>query len=196
MKQNGCHYIGTASAYANNRLSTNLFNCKCLLLISWIAIDYLTIYQLFLRKLPFQRFCIFVYLCLLWKTNYVAYNHTTADVSAPDGANPSTSTVLTTKLDYLLQRLYSSHLGWLTFDDVIQNGRRVPTTSRGTSSFNSLWPSDAIWQHRSGSTLAQVMARCLTAPSHHLNQCWLRTSMVRWHSYEGRFTRDTSAIDD
>ena len=33
----------------------------------------------------------------------------------------------------------------------------------------SLWPSDAIWQHRSGSTLAKVMACCLAAPSHYLN---------------------------
>ena len=39
--------------------------------------------------------------------------------------------------------------------------------------FNSLGPSDAIRQQRSGSTLAQVMACCLTAPSHYLNQCWL-----------------------
>ena len=38
--------------------------------------------------------------------------------------------------------------------------------------FSSLWPSDAIWW-QSGSTLAQVMACCLTAPSHYLNQCWL-----------------------
>ena len=38
---------------------------------------------------------------------------------------------------------------------------------------NSLRPSDAIWRHTSGSTLAQVMACCLTAPSHYLNQCWL-----------------------
>ena len=37
--------------------------------------------------------------------------------------------------------------------------------------FNTLRPSDAIWRHRSGSTLAQVMACCLTAPSHYLNQC-------------------------
>ena len=29
-----------------------------------------------------------------------------------------------------------------------------------------------VW-HRSESTLAQVMACCLTAPSHYLNQCWL-----------------------
>ena len=39
---------------------------------------------------------------------------------------------------------------------------------------NSLRPSDAIWRHKSGSTLAQAMAWCLTAPSHYLNQCWLR----------------------
>ena len=36
---------------------------------------------------------------------------------------------------------------------------------------NSLWPSYAIWRQRSGSILAQVMACCLTAPSHYLNQC-------------------------
>ena len=38
---------------------------------------------------------------------------------------------------------------------------------------NSLGPSDTIWRQRYGSTLAQVMACCLTAPSHYLNQCWL-----------------------
>ena len=60
---------------------------------------------------------------------------------------------------------------------------------------NSLWPSDAIWRQRSGSTLVQVMACCLTAPSHYLNQCWLTISEVQWHSPAGNFTRDTSAID-
>ena len=38
---------------------------------------------------------------------------------------------------------------------------------------NSLRPSDTIWRQKSGSTLAQVMACCLTAPSHYLNQCSL-----------------------
>ena len=52
---------------------------------------------------------------------------------------------------------------------------------------NSLWPSDAIWPHRSGSTLAQVMAWCLMAPSHYLNQCCL-ISMVMCHSSEDSFT--------
>ena len=61
--------------------------------------------------------------------------------------------------------------------------------------FNSLWPSDAIWRQRSGSPLAQVMACCLTAPSHYLNQCWLiitkgpvmfiwRQFRLRYHSHQ------------
>ena len=54
----------------------------------------------------------------------------------------------------------------------------------GADHLNSLWPSDAIWRQRSGSTLAQVMACCLTAPSHYLNQCWLIISKVQWHSSE------------
>ena len=59
---------------------------------------------------------------------------------------------------------------------------------------NSLGPSDAIWRQRSGSPLAQVMACCLTAPSHYLNQCWLIINEVEWHSSMGNFTRDTTAI--
>ena len=56
-------------------------------------------------------------------------------------------------------------------------------------------PSDTIWRQRSGSTWAQVMACCLTAPSHYLNQCWLITSKVLWLSWEGNFTRDASIIN-
>ena len=59
---------------------------------------------------------------------------------------------------------------------------------------NSLRPGDTIW-HRTRSTLAQVMACCLTAPSHYLNQCWLIISKVHWHSYEGNLTQDTLAIN-
>ena len=60
----------------------------------------------------------------------------------------------------------------------------------------SLWPNDAILQHRSGSTLAQVMAFCLMAPSHYLNKCWLIISEVHWHLSEGNFSRYTSAINN
>ena len=55
---------------------------------------------------------------------------------------------------------------------------------------NTVWPSDVIWRHRSESTLAQVMACCLTAPSHYLNQCWLIISKIQLHSSDGNF-RDT-----
>ena len=53
--------------------------------------------------------------------------------------------------------------------------------------YNSLLPSDTIWQHKSGSTLAQVMAGCLTAPSHYLNQCWVIIIKVLWYSHKGYF---------
>ena len=46
---------------------------------------------------------------------------------------------------------------------------------------NSLWHSDAIWQLRSGSTLAQSMVCCLTAPSHYLNRCWLINCLCGMH---------------
>ena len=35
------------------------------------------------------------------------------------------------------------------------------------------------WRHMSGSTLVQVMACCLMALSHHLNQCWLIKEILR-----------------
>ena len=63
------------------------------------------------------------------------------------------------------------------------------------SCINSLWPSDAIWQQRSGSTLTQVMACCLTAPSHYLNSCWQIISEVQWHSHKRNFTRNVSTIN-
>ena len=60
---------------------------------------------------------------------------------------------------------------------------------------NSLGPNDAIWRQGSGSTLAQVMAYCLTAPSHYLNQCWLIIRKVQWYSSEDNFTSNISAIN-
>ena len=50
-----------------------------------------------------------------------------------------------------------------------------------------LWPSGAIWRHRSGSTLTQVMACCLTAPSHYLHQYCLLIIELLWHSPESYF---------
>ena len=42
--------------------------------------------------------------------------------------------------------------------------------------FKSVWfslLSDEVSWHESGSTLAQVIVCCLTAPGHYVNQCWL-----------------------
>ena len=44
--------------------------------------------------------------------------------------------------------------------------------------------SNTIWWYRSGSTLAQVMACCLMAPSHYLNQCWLNINWIPHHSFQ------------
>ena len=60
---------------------------------------------------------------------------------------------------------------------------------------NSLRPSDGIWWQKTWSTLAQVMACCLTAPSHYLSQRWLIMSKVVWLSCEGNFTKDASIIN-
>ena len=51
-----------------------------------------------------------------------------------------------------------------------------------------LWPSGVIWRHRFGWTFVQVMACCLTAPSHYLNQCWLIMNGVLWRSHKTSFT--------
>ena len=74
----------------------------------------------------------------------------------------------------------------LPFVDILQEPFRVVLVhsyfEHQQARVNSLWPSDAIWQHRS--TLAPVMACCLMAPSHYLNQCWFFISEVLWCSPE------------
>ena len=55
-------------------------------------------------------------------------------------------------------------------------------------------PSDTIWQHRPWSTLTQVIVCCwLKAPGHYLNQCWLLSSEILWHSPESNFTMSAPA---
>ena len=49
--------------------------------------------------------------------------------------------------------------------------------------------------HRTGSTLAQVMAYCLAAPHHHLNQSWPIINEVMWLSALGRFMKDISVTN-
>ena len=54
----------------------------------------------------------------------------------------------------------------------------------------SLWHSDALWRHRSGSTLVQVMACCLTVPI----KPWLPEPIPTrnyWHPSQCNFTDHT-----
>ena len=65
--------------------------------------------------------------------------------------------------------------------------------SRLIQTFNSLWPSHAIWWYRSESTLPQVMAWYRQVPCHYLNQCWLPISVDLWYSRESHFTASAPA---
>ena len=86
------------------------------------------------------------------------------------------------------------------------NGTRLETNSTPPDSryletrwncyhlFNTLWPTDIIWWHRSGPTFAQEMACCLMAPSHYLNQCWLIIKGIVWPSTQSNFVRSAHEL--
>ena len=67
----------------------------------------------------------------------------------------------------------------------------IHNTIRNTNSLKAIRAASSLthcglvtpYGDRSGSSLAQVMACCLTAPSHYLNQWWLIINEVQWHSY-------------
>ena len=86
-------------------------------------------------------------------------------------------------------------LGWLIMSALIEAMTLCQSNVNAYSFLNSLWPSDAIWRQRSWSTLAQVMACCLTAPSHYLNQCWLIISEVQRHSPDRNLMRYVPTIN-
>ena len=77
----------------------------------------------------------------------------------------------------LLTHIYVS----LSLNEVICNCTMTTATAYMHSVnhiANKLWPSNFIWHWRFRSTLDQVKAYLLTAPSHYLNQCWL--IIVNW----------------
>ena len=59
----------------------------------------------------------------------------------------------------------------------------------------SLRHSESLGRHKSPSILAKLMACCLTAPSHYLNQYWLISRKVHKHSPRGIFTWYSAAIN-
>ena len=74
---------------------------------------------------------------------------------------------------------------YFSYDDVM---------TWNTFYINPLWSSGAIWWLRSGSTLAQIMACCLTVPNHYLNWCLHLISDDWWHSPESNFTTSAHTI--
>ena len=77
----------------------------------------------------------------------------------------------------------------------IQGHRKAFWINGPDGSIDLLWPSDALWWHISGSTLAQVMACCLTTPSHYRNQCWPIIGVGLWHSLVIRFLGSVQDIN-
>ena len=48
---------------------------------------------------------------------------------------------------------------------------------------------------RSGSTLTQAIAYCLTSPSHYPNHCWLTHQWILWHSHVNNYPGSTPDIN-
>ena len=124
---------------------------------------------------------------------YIKSLHQDGMNSKPDEVSGVHSVKLTDELG-LTQSLIQKRWSLLCLHDGAGWSAGVMVTTRSYS-LNSLWHSDVKWWHRSGSTLAQVMACCLTAPGHYLNQCWLIISEVLWHLPEGNSTTYTHDIN-
>ena len=82
---------------------------------------------------------------------------------------------------------------WVTAVSPLLMHCRYQSCTPSIYPFKSLWPSDTISRHRSGSTLAEVMARVM-APSHYLNQYWFILSRVLWHLLEDSSTENNPEI--
>ena len=102
----------------------------------------------------------------LWPSQHLALNWTNADLLSIGHLIPNFKSNLDQNTNFHSKNAFEM---------------LSPTCCPFCLGLNSLWPSDFIWWHRSRSTLAQVMAWCLMAPSHYLNQCWLLISVVKWH---------------
>ena len=74
-------------------------------------------------------------------------------------------------------------------DDGRINMKRWTPQRQSLISLNPMWPSDTKWRHWSESSLADVMACCLTAPSHYPKPFWPLINEVIWHSLECIFAQ-------
>ena len=94
-----------------------------------------------------------------------------------------------------LESKYTIFIYQNIFKDVCEMAAILSRRRRVDLTHYSVGPSDATWRQKTVLTLTQVMACCLTAPSHYLNQCWLIITDGYWHSSEGNFAASLSAIN-
>ena len=78
-------------------------------------------------------------------------------------------TIIPSNMVSISQLSYGWHTGYVIVIDycvvIISHGLAAWCSDCGC--FDSLWPNDAMRRHKSRSTWSQVMACCLTAPSHY-----------------------------
>ena len=65
----------------------------------------------------------------------------------------------------------------------------------GSIKINSLWPGDRIWHCWFWSTLVQVVACCLMAPSYYLKKYWLIIDRYLLNSPDNNFAGNTQDIN-
>ena len=82
------------------------------------------------------------------------------------------------QVDYIGQHYYSSCSYFIYNCNLISNYYVCQRNTRFAWYLNSLRCKDTMWWHRIMRKLAQVMASCLTTPSHYLNYSRWRHQMV------------------
>ena len=83
----------------------------------------------------------------------------------------------------------SQYWMFVYFIIILSHSQQFPTSSSQNQVEVGKWATG----HFMHWTLAQVMAWCLTTPSHYLNQCWLFISEALCHSPESNFTVQAKA---
>ena len=91
----------------------------------------------------------------------------------------------------IIQKERTVQLNWFHW---LHNYLRKGSHWDRQATFNPLWPNDALWSHKSGSTLAEVMDWCPMASSCYMIQYRLIIQRISQHSPEGSFMGNSQDI--
>ena len=91
----------------------------------------------------------------------------------------------------IIQKERTVQLNWFHW---LHNYLRKGSHWDRQATFNPLWPNYALWSHKSGPTLAQVMDWCLMASSYYMIQYRLIIHKILQHSSEGSFTGNSQDV--